>query len=246
MMMVDCKRHRAGFRIRKSTALYKAFSDHDDLHVDHPALISVPTPDMPLPLSSSTVKVLLQYLTELDGSPLPPHFISLPLLQRHHFLHLAPEDSVAYLTWPSSSSSLSSEDGAKAVGMLSSIQHDDEPDNYTIGYAGDEENMYAHVQIPIGLRMVLHWDEAESVWKYHNLALMPFPDGLHDSVESTAASNLHPTDGDGDDYWDSYGQDGEDEGGRGPTKETQWDSNANTEDAYWNQYSSVHGRHLTF
>ena len=203
---------------------------------------------MPFPLSETTVQLLLQYITELDN-PLPTHLISLPLLQRHHFLHIDPEDVVAYLTWPSTDS-----ENELAVSLLRSVQRGIDTDGarYTIRYTGDDETMFSHVRIPVqgkqeALRLILQWDAEDSAWKYHNLALMPFPAGLHESVHDAsrakaaeAESKTFGGDGPDDDYWDSYGQ--TDEDGE-PHKETQFraDAGSSSEDAYWSQYATVQG-----
>ena len=219
----------------------------------------------PTPLENSTVHLTLQYISppsQLDR-PLPPHLLSKSLLQRHHFLDISHENPSDYLCWPSDSS-------AKAVDLLESrpSSHDDEPQLYPIHYASDAENTYAHVVLPPAgsdgeaARLVFQWDN--NGWKFHNTALMPFPPASAASLrdvlvahEPVAASNTsshispqsnshgfgHGADdgSDDDDYWNAYGADDDDSNQprqSHPAKEETDDG----EDAYWAQYSSVHGK----
>lgn len=109
--------------------------------------------------------------------------------------------------------------------------------------------------------MVFEWDEADG-WKYHDLALMPFPPGSRpappqpDDVKETEyvkptvplvpatayAADAYGGDGDGDDdYWNAYGSQDDAASFNDDPFMASKDAEAGTEDAYWARYSSVHG-----
>ncbi|KAI0043197.1 hypothetical protein FA95DRAFT_1563546 [Auriscalpium vulgare] len=219
---------------------------------------------MPTPILPYSINLVLQYISppsQLDA-PVPPHLLSRPLLQRHLFLDISPEDSPSYLTWASPHRD-------RAIQLLESLPKpiDDHTSScFPVRYTSDGEETYAHVHIDVttdygdSLRLVFLWD-GESTWAYHDAGLMPFPTNARPSLtEAIATSGVedlaihvpvnghqsdsapdHSDSGDDDDYWNSYAyEDGED----APTHLTRRaskDPSETGEDAYWAQYASVQG-----
>ncbi|KAK7058934.1 hypothetical protein VNI00_001558 [Paramarasmius palmivorus] len=220
----------------------------------------------PSPLHPTTISVLLQYISPPSQltNPLPQHLISLPLLQRHFFLNLRDPstDPASYLSWPS-------QDQQKIFDILESLPTpiDDHSPSPAIRYTGDNESAFAHAEIPSpstntdNIRLIFQWDERDSSWKYHNVALMPFPTHsfespssltfLNDQSDDTSAMapehgspfiTVHHHDNNNDDedsYWDAYGAADDERPNAGLTRTNSADPTS--EDAYWAQYSSVHG-----
>ncbi|KAI0094919.1 hypothetical protein BDY19DRAFT_982245 [Irpex rosettiformis] len=218
----------------------------------------------PSPLSDSAVHIMLQYISppsQLDR-PLPHNLLSKSLLQRHHFLGISPENTSEYLSWPSPSS-------VKAVDLLESrpSSHDDKPQSYPIQYSSDAESTYAHVALPPtgsdgeAARLVFQWDF--DGWKFHDTKLMPFPSDTSTSlpevlslhVPTTASRALSPAvpqynsynighsgdhGSDDEDYWNAYGADDDNDDDE-PRRAQATKDEDDSEDAYWAQYSSVHG-----
>ncbi|KAG0708891.1 hypothetical protein DFH29DRAFT_870512 [Suillus ampliporus] len=205
------------------------------------------------PIQTHTIHLVLQYISppSLLTEPLPPHLLSRPLLQRHHFLQISPHNPVEYLCWPAPKSARVIELLDNALSSPVNLR-----DEYFIRYTSDSEHTYAHVQVvpyDEGVRMLFEWDDQDG-WKYHDSQLMPFPSTSRSTlqranVESSAAGEVlrRPsaavfavaTDPDDEDhYWNAYGaplshsisalapRGGTTDGG---------------EDAYWAQYSSVQG-----
>lgn len=170
-------------------------------------------------LPGHAVTLLLSYLSRLD-EPLPPHLISTPLRQRHHFLGLGSvldtaQEAAAYLSWPSSSGS---EDDALRVvdllGALPSAENFDPLVAYPTKYSYDGESVYAHAHVPLsipdkndsaGLRLVFRWEakdgdgvieghngSATNVdnWKYHDAKPMPFPPKTFDSPQEATRTEF--------------------------------------------------------
>lgn len=159
----------------------------------------------PSPIPPHVVSLLLQYISPLDG-PLPTHLISKPLLQRHHFLRIAPEDLTSYLCWPSVKSD-ELERVASLLGALPSPEDADPLLTYPVRYSSDGEYVYAHVQITStdrgshGLRLVFQWDaqadgsfDDGSSWRYHDAKLMPFPSQSHASLEVSSLREIEVED----------------------------------------------------
>lgn len=220
----------------------------------------------PSPLAPGTVQVALQYIvppSQLD-QPLPPFLLSKPLLQRHHFLAIPPDDPAQYLCWPSETS-------ARAVDLLENLPRpvdDDAPQAYPVQYTSDIEHTYAHVALHVpgeadAMRLVFQWDELDG-WKFHDTKLMPFPEGskpglsellfsqmsLGSSPQSdTSAPAYNPygfsdqSDDSDDDYWNAYGANDSDEPSpRNPLAASK-DAD-DSEDAYWARYAAVQGMSL--
>ncbi|KAI0322709.1 hypothetical protein OF83DRAFT_1080114 [Amylostereum chailletii] len=197
---------------------------------------------MPSQIHPHTVNLILQYISppsQLDH-PLPPHLLSRPLLQRHLFLDIPPSDSTSYLCWNSILRD-------RAAALLESLQKpldDHTSTRYPVQYSADEENTYAHVHVTPtdfpGLRLVFEWDGVDS-WKFHDANLMPFPTGY--AEDESPQGPKTPSEGDDDDYWNSYGGPDEDADalvGRQPFNAAKDDVDT-SEDAYWAQYAAVQG-----
>ncbi|CDO71542.1 hypothetical protein BN946_scf184911.g12 [Trametes cinnabarina] len=220
----------------------------------------------PTPLSLNVLHVLLQYISPPSQltQPLPPHLLSKPLLQRHHFLRLTPDQPDEYLCWPSNP-----ERKERIIDLLESRPRsldDDQPTAYPIQYSFDGEDFYAHVDLSgyngEGPRVILQWDESGE-WKYHNVDLMPFPPGCRSALEdvlippapptfssqptATAAygssytNDLPQDDSDEDDYWNAYGSTDIGDSHYGSAAPAAAKDDASSEDAYWAQYASVQG-----
>ncbi|KAG6885281.1 hypothetical protein C0993_003712 [Termitomyces sp. T159_Od127] len=175
----------------------------------------------PEPLPQTVVALVLEYIAgPAFPGPLPGHLVSTPLAQRHHFLHITPDQPAQYLAWPSDRQPDAQQ---TAVDLLQSLQTPLQHPVYTVRYTADAESSFAHVPIatpnPPGLRLVFQW--SPDGWKFHNLALMPFPPNTNDSVHEIR-------DDPPDSYWDAYAH-----------NDDQGDA---TEDAYWDQYSTVYGQ----
>lgn len=218
----------------------------------------------PTPISSSSIRVVLQYILPPSQltQPLPPYLLSKSLLQRHHFLSVAPEDPQEYLCWPSTS------EGPSAIDLLELTRpvDDDVPLDYPVQYSSDGEYTYAHVHLTStdhpGARLVFQWDEFDG-WKYHDAKLMPFPPSSSSSLADVLSppsttdvyESLQPTrydaygfdventNSDDDDYWNAYGaQDADLSSPPHHFSFSNKESSGDPEDAYWARYSSVQGK----
>ncbi|KAG6879281.1 hypothetical protein C0992_003885 [Termitomyces sp. T32_za158] len=184
----------------------------------------MPTPE---PLPQTLVALVLEYIAPTSLlAPLPAHLVSPLLAQRHRFLHISPDQPAEYLAWPSDHQPDAQQ---TAIDLLQSLHTPLHHPVYTVRYTSDAESSFAHVPIstpkPPGLRLVFQWDQ--DAWKFHNLALMPFPPDTHDSVHDVLS---RPSDSDS--YWDAYAHSD--------------DQEDVTEDAYWAQYSTVYGPSHSF
>ena len=196
---------------------------------------------MTIPLSPATVHIVLYHICPLSG-PLPPHIISTPLRQRHHFLDLSPDSPIDYLAWPSPNQS-------HAVNLLQSLPLPSHDLLFPVQYAADPEHIFAYVRITADIRLVFLWNIIEEGWQYHDVALMPFPANSYPSLTDAITlyspddflPEQHPTNNVADDddlsYWDAYGQ-GE---VSHHISRTSLDPEPSSEDAYWTQYSTVQG-----
>ncbi|KAG2023459.1 hypothetical protein CC2G_001113 [Coprinopsis cinerea AmutBmut pab1-1] len=196
----------------------------------------------PYPISIATVSHLLELIVNLD-EPLPSTLVSIPLLQRHHFLNITINDAAEYLAWPTSL-----EAATHFLNTFPKAPHSDL--SPTVKYSADPETLEAHVSITDTVRLIFHWDQA---WKYHNLAFMPFPSntyefsdalGIFQSTNDFLQEASYPVsiasgDEDDDSYWNSYGQ--EDDHDRSVKVPAKPHTPLNSEDAYWARYSSIHG-----
>lgn len=216
-------------------------------------------------IEPATVSLVLNYLVPLDA-PLPPHLLSRPLLKRHHFLSLSIDNPHEYLAWPSDSY-----DTEKAVTLLLGGSHFRNPHDLslTVRYSADEESLAAHVAVStsgsgsqsvpgtLPFRLIFLWDPSDA-WQYHNIALMPFPRDTYPTIADAYGAFNSPHDfipepsytlsvsgaDEDDDYWNSYGQDLDDEGSHGLKSAAKPQHDPNSEDAYWARYSSIHGSSL--
>lgn len=224
---------------------------------------SLPTADaididniqIPSVIAIGDVARVLYYICPPSAlQPLPIHLLSVPLLQRHHFLAISAHDPVAYLTWPGDSNSES------VLALLEDIRPEDWPPaglNVHIRYAADPDAVYAHVRfnsIPAfhpdtqsSVRLIFLWDQPSNSWRYHNCVLGDFP--KHTYSDLSHAMALFPDDclpehtqslsienpDDDDVYWNAY---------EASEQSHQFIPvpRADTEDAYWAQYASVQGQ----
>ncbi|KAF9044725.1 hypothetical protein BDZ89DRAFT_1127763 [Hymenopellis radicata] len=198
----------------------------------------------PSTLSPATIDAFLQYLIppmQLAANPFPSPLLSLPLLQRHHFLNISPEDNLAdYLTWPSA-------EQPQILDILHALPNPGPAEQLPIKYTGDQETLFAHVHLRFtpdaltGLRLVFQWDTPDSAWKYHNIALMPFPPNSFDNIDDMWGLQVHVVEeaNEEDAYWDAYGHDDHLEVDPDATRAKH--DHGNNEDAYWAQYANVHG-----
>jgi hypothetical protein len=225
------------------------------------------------PLQAHTIELLLAHLSPPSQltEPLPSHLVSRALLQRHHFLQLSPaEDIRSYLCWPSDSAN--SDAAISAVESLYCTADSDAsaPRMWHVRYTHDGEFFFAHAAAetpPDNARIVFCW--ADEQWRYHNLALTPFPanateepeDGNLSTISVDVPQIVRPhseaievltsaTDDSGDDdsYWNAYGaQDDDDDddesaglSSSGRAKRLSHGTDE-SEDAYWAQYAAVQG-----
>jgi len=194
------------------------------------------------PLSSSVVATILNYICPLNA-PLPPHLLSKPLLQRHHFMHLTPDNPLHYLAWPPHDEDL-----------LDHLDISEHASSFSVRYSADNQHIIAHARVTPqsshhpGIRLVFLWDAEQSSWQYHNLAPMPFPKDSHSALCDAIAIHQSSCDflpdslnvvvdgNDNDDsYWNSYSQTSD---GPPPALDSK---PVNSEDAYWAQYATVQG-----
>ncbi|KAG5634803.1 hypothetical protein H0H81_000714 [Sphagnurus paluster] len=205
----------------------------------------------PEPLLPTTVSLVLDYICPPSLlSPLPPHLISLALSQRHRFLHISTDDPAQYLAWPTESHPDTQQ---TAIHLLESLPKPVDGREYPVRYTSDEESAFAHVAIssldPPGLRLVFQWSPSEG-WQFHNLTLMPFPQDSYDSLNDAIIYEPHDfldepplaaiDDDERDSYWDAYGL-SDDDLDHPSSKNSKEAGEQETEDAYWAQYSAVHG-----
>ncbi|PFH54503.1 hypothetical protein AMATHDRAFT_134069 [Amanita thiersii Skay4041] len=179
---------------------------------------------------------------------LPPDLISIPLKQRHYFLNLIPQHSLSYFAWPHSHPDLLANAFHHFTDSILQL-----PASFPVAYTSDTHSTFAHVRIisdpPFTpeLRLVFLWDIEDAAWKYHNIALMPFPNNSSASIDHTITSSLQTqqscsqpsldhSDMDDDAYWDAYGQSDEE-----PLHESDKAPQSDSEDAYWARYSSIQG-----
>ena len=198
------------------------------------------------PISPSTVHRILAHISPLE-EPLPPNLISRPLLQRHHFLGLTPEDAGEYIAWPSTA------DPSHVLLLLEGQTLPPLGDHLNARYTTDSEDFLAHVSISSHLRLVFLW-EKEIGWQYHDLAAMPFPPNsvedfneayiLHSMNDFLSEQNyeVKASGGDDDDsYWNSYGQQV-----NAPLSVSAPLENADSEDSYWARYYTIQGKNASF
>jgi hypothetical protein len=217
---------------------------------------------VPPELPGHIVAVVLDYLHPTLSLPLPTYLLSTPLIQRHHFLNINPENAQEYLSWPPHSASQEASVKHNLVEVLAALAPHEGHNGtaYPIRYTADGETAYAHVlaeapSLQMTARIIFQWDGSEA-WKYHDASTAPLPSPNFATLQETMAANTNgngsaslpdrrdPSEDGHDDYWDSYGGDDGDH-------EVPYRSNVSQEgsvkgeDAYWAQYSSVHGKMLS-
>lgn len=186
-------------------------------------------------ITAATVDTLLEYVDRA----IPPYLLSKPLLQRHHFLGISPDNPEEYLAWPSS-------DRSHAVRLL--LQSLPIPPSHDtplcVNYTADPENILAHVCITPDLRLIFLWDSDQ--WLYHNLAFMPFPpksySTFNDALVAYTSDDFlqeqsYSVTLDDDSYWNSYGKVSD----QPSIAADALSATPSSEDAYWAQYSTVQG-----
>jgi len=225
----------------------------DAIHIDN---VQIPSA-----IAIGDVARVLYYICPPSAlQPLPSHLLSVPLLQRHHFLAISTHDPAAYLTWPGNSNSES------VLALLEDIRPEDWPPgglDVDIRYGADPDAVYAHVRlnsIPAfhpdtqsSVRLIFLWDQSSNSWKYHNCAFGDFPQHTHSDLshamalfpddflpEHTQSLSIDSPDGEDDDevYWNAY-EASEQSLQSIPAKPV---PRADSEDAYWAQYASVQGQ----
>jgi hypothetical protein len=222
----------------------------------------------PPPLPNHTVVLVLDYLHPALSLPLPSHLLSTSLTQRHHFLNLGPDDPQAYLSWPSSTTTVDNNTpGTSTLDVLAALPPRGDDGGvlpYPIRYTADGETAYAHVlaeapSLHKTLRLVFQWDGSDA-WKYHDMSIASLPpsdfgtpsEAMAAATAAVSASTPLPSPspfdrrgpsdgGDNDDYWDSYGGGDEDHDREHARPTFSRDGSTQGEDAYWAQYNSVHG-----
>ncbi|KAF9453788.1 hypothetical protein P691DRAFT_630850, partial [Macrolepiota fuliginosa MF-IS2] len=215
-------------------------------------------------IGTGDVVALLQYICPPSAlQPIPAHLLSRPLLQRHHFLAISPDDPAAYLTWPS-------DHPDTALALLECVNPDNlESTHPDVRYAADPEAVYAHVRITptiilpsshphsdTCLRLIFLWDQLSRSWRYHNSAPGSFSKDSHSDLshamtlfhspddflqERSYTFTVDNFDGNNDDdaYWNAYSIAGDiPPPSHRPIKPT---PGTDAEDAYWAQYSTVQG-----
>ncbi|KAK2461893.1 hypothetical protein APHAL10511_006356 [Amanita phalloides] len=188
---------------------------------------------MPIAISHGLISLVLRDISQ--SLPLPPHLLSKPLLNRHYFLSITSDDYLSYLAWPSPSSDLL----ASALTRLS-LPDDDDCTSYPLAYTADYEDIYAHVGVALAAadacqphaRLVFMWDNEDMTWKYHNLALMPFPQGSFSSVDQAMSqATFDQQDTDPASYW----------GTPDHPDQVSDQASSDSEDDYWARYSTIQG-----
>ncbi|KAF8509840.1 hypothetical protein JB92DRAFT_3144595 [Gautieria morchelliformis] len=211
----------------------------------------------PTPIPPHVVHTIFQYVLP-PSLPLPPHLLSKPLTERHHFLSIPPTDATRYLCWPSSHAADVTE--ALARGVSDPITS--EPEHQVRYTAPDEDTVLAHVrpdaQSP--LQIVFTWDAETASWRYHDARMLPFPEAslpsldaalssapngpsaLEGFIDQPAASHGPRSDSPAsDNYWAGYESSGSspDTSALPPSVPLEEDHKA--EAAYWASYAAVHG-----
>ncbi|KAJ7597067.1 hypothetical protein C8J56DRAFT_850985 [Mycena floridula] len=192
--------------------------------------MSESAPSVP-PLNGEFIVLILELIL---SEQLSPHLISVPLLQRHNFLHVSSSDPIAYLTWPSNDG-----DGQETINEFNRIELQNLGASFPVRYSGDPENLFAHVNVAARLGLIFLWDPTDETWKYHNASsTMSFPKSFQTIDEALAA--IHPLeDSDiGDSYWDGYDSPLEN---KSNSSSTPLPLEQSDEAAYWAQYSHTEG-----
>jgi hypothetical protein len=212
---------------------------------------------VPSPLLPYHVQLILQYIvppSELE-QPIPSHLLSRQLLQRHVFLEIQPTDSPSYLSRDPSSRD-------RAISLLESVRKpfDDLESPLPVAYLADRETAFAHVHLRSldaeGLRLVFEWDASDASWKYHDVGLMPFPVATRPTLDNSDTPSVSDerevspddpvspqslSDDEDNSYWNSYTAPDDEQAAPVLRVINADKDDADDEDAYWAQYSSVQG-----
>ena len=190
----------------------------------------------PTAISQDTVRLVLLYISQ--ALPLPPHLLSRPLLQRHYFLNIGPDDYIPYLAW----SGASSQHLAEGLNGFS-LPSDDECPSYPAVYTSDPDSILAHVCVAPAeassgshIRLVFLWDSEDATWKYYNLSLMPFPQDSVSSIDRLTSQTSF--DLDAASYWGPSDQSDNEVCDHGEQ------SQSGSDDDYWVRYSAAQGQFL--
>lgn len=203
----------------------------------------------PTPISTHLVQTVLHYILP-PNLPIPPHLLSTPALERHHYLSISPEDTTAYLCWPSSDSNVDVEDIVRLMEQASSQDTLMSKPEHEVRYtASDEDTVLAHVRpnSESPLRILFMWSSDDSRWGYHDCRLMPFPPSAHSQLEpaiANSARSLSRSSSPDSDYWGGYGSsDTSPDVVIPPVLSAEDEEKA--EAAYWASYGAVHGTYHT-
>lgn len=224
----------------------------------------------PIPINTINTTLQYLVPPSQINDPLPPYLLSKSLLQRHHFMSISHYNPEEYLCWPSESSSKAIDLLERVPTPIEDHAPPTYPVHYTSDgeYIYAHVALPPNQSDEDAVRLVFQYD-ANDGWKFHDLKTMPFPPGSNPSLRDTLASvtdsesaateshqsataapawnpygfdhdNEASGDVNDDDYWNAYGA--ADSGS--PSPRQAWsakESAADSEDAYWAQYSSVHG-----
>lgn len=202
------------------------------------------------PIPPYLIHTVFQYILP-PSLPLPPHLLSRPLTERHHFLSISPADPISYLCWPSSDAAEVVEALERSVSDMLAPEHEV---RYTVP---DEETVLAHVRPDSHspLQIVFAWDAETAAWKYHDTRMLPFPKAslpsldarpkLESALEWPPIIDQHRSGSSSsaaDDYWAGYDSSGSSPGTSALHLTAPTDEDAKAEAAYWASYAAVHGK----
>ena len=207
----------------------------------------------PIPLH--VIHTVFQYILP-PSLPLPPHLLSKPLTERHHFLSISPTDPTSYLCWSSSDAPEVTE--ALERGVPDTLAS--EPD-YEVRYTTlDEETVLAHVRPDAHspLRIVFVWDAETVTWRYHDARMLPFPKASLPSLDAAPrgasgfewpttivdqpSNNPWSASTPADDYWAGYESSASSPDTSALPQSIPSEDDDKAEAAYWASYAIVHGR----
>jgi hypothetical protein len=181
-----------------------------------------PGPEQVVPLGESTIASTLQFLIPPSVHGIPPSIASRPLLQRHHFLQITPEEPGSYFFL---NPEHPSQDTSKVLSTLNELADQNMEDlARSVLYSTDGEDVLSHVitAAPGAIQFVFIWekpddDSEKTGWKYLDVKPFSPSSGLYRSleeaeearlrVESTKSSLARSASGNSiadDSYWSAY------------------------------------------